>query len=265
MPPGEPPLELVVLGSGTALPDPARGPTGLAVRAADGPWWWIDGGSGTLHRSAAAGIDPLALAGGLLSHRHLDHSADLAPLLFARRVARVAATYHLVGGAGLEAHVDALRTAHGHGLDTPLQLTELSLDGPTTMQLGGLSLSTAPANHRAGALHLRLDAGGRSVVFSGDTGPSRALVELARGADLLVCACALASGDPYPFHLDAPAVAEIAATAQPGEVWLTHLYPGVDAAQAVACVAATGVPVRRAADGDRWPALSVRVPPAATR
>ena len=108
------------------------------------------------------------------------------------------------------------------------------------------------ANHGAGALHLRFEADGHSVVFSGDTGPSEHLVDLARGADLLVCECAGSDEQVVPGHLWPSEVARIVHEAAPKEVWLTHLYPHVDPTVAVEVVAATGVPTRHAADGDQW-------------
>jgi ribonuclease BN (tRNA processing enzyme) len=129
-------------------------------------------------------------------------------------------------------------------------LTELPLDRESEVDLGDLRVRCAPAAHSAGALHLRFEADGRSVVFSGDTGPSAALVALAAGADLLVCECAGSDEDPVPEHLTPTAVREIAARARPRELWLTHFYPQVDAALALATVRGAGVPVRRAEDLD---------------
>jgi ribonuclease BN (tRNA processing enzyme) len=90
------------------------------------------------------------------------------------------------------------------------------------------------------------------VVFSGDTGPSEALASLAAGADLLVCECASSREAPVPGHLTPEDVAAVADAARPSEVWLTHLYPGVDPAAALRTVAGAGVPVRRACDLDRF-------------
>ena len=245
-----------VLGSGTTLPDTERGPAGFLLRAGD-TRILVDGGSGTLQRLARAGVDLGELDAGVYSHRHLDHCADLGPLLFTLKVTNRARDYPLYGGAGLADHVEALRDLHGRNLrssrwDCPV--TELPLDGPGLASLpGGVVLETRPANHSAGALHLRFTGpGGASVVFSGDTGPSAGLTALARGADLLVCECALATENPDVRHLWPEAVAELARVARPRRVALKHLYPAVDEAGALAVVAASGVPVVRAWDGQSF-------------
>jgi len=246
-----------VLGSGTFLPDPARGPAGFLVQFGERTWL-VDGGSGTLRRCAQAGVDPRRLDGGFYSHRHPDHCADLVPLLFAMGVGLHPRTsdYPIWAGEGFAEYITALRHLYGDWIafgERGAVVHELSLARQDQVDLEGLRLVTRPAAHSAGALHLRFEAEGAAIVFSGDTGPSDQLVQLASGADLLVCECAFPDEAPEEGHLTPSAVATIVDAAKPREVWLTHLYPMVDPALAVATVAKTGVPVRRAADLDRWP------------
>jgi ribonuclease BN (tRNA processing enzyme) len=246
-------MRFTVLGSGTALPDGERGSAGFAVQHADKSWW-VDGGSGTLQRSARFGIDPLTLSGGVYSHHHPDHCADLLPLLFAFRVARRMAPYPIWAGQGFDAFLSAALAPWGKWVRPPGEVCvhELPLDGKAQRNLGGVLLETVPANHTASALHLSFEAGGRRVVFSGDTGWSDALVSLSEGADLLVCECAATQAHPSAAHLRPDEVAAVVDAARPTEVWLTHFYPGSDPAEAVRLVAKTGASVRRAHDGDTW-------------
>lgn len=242
-----------MLGSGTTLPDGLRGPAGFLVEHG-ATRLLIDGGSGTLDRLHRAGLTPDQLDGGVYSHRHLDHCGDLGPLLFTLKVQRRQRDYPLWGGEGLTAHLAGLRAVYGRGVQGRgwgVPVTELSLTGPDRADLpGGLVLETRPAAHDAGALHLRISVpGGPSVVFSGDTGPSPGLAELARGVDLLVCECALAEPLPEVDHLWPEAVAEVVRAALPRLVALTHFYPDVDEAHALAVVGGSGVPVVRAHDG----------------
>ncbi|MEN0061794.1 MAG: ribonuclease Z [Myxococcota bacterium] len=249
-------MRLTVLGSGTSVPDPQRGPCGLLVEVGARAFL-IDGGSGTLQRCAKAGVDPRTLAGGLYSHYHPDHCADLVPLLFSMRVGPPARAtdYPIYAGKGFAAFFDKLTGAWGKWIEPgegSVRIHELSLDGPDEVDLDGMILRTRPANHSASALHLRLEADGRAVVFSGDTGPSEHLAELARDADLLVCECAASDEAPIEGHLNPSAVATIVDAAKPLEVWLTHFYPGTNPTDAVATVKRTGVAVRRASDLDTW-------------
>ncbi len=248
-------MRFTVLGSGTNVPDAERGPAGFLV-SVQGQSWLVDGGSGTLQRCAATGVDPRSLVGGFYSHRHPDHTGDLVPLLFAMHASRRLADYPIYAGQGFQAFLDGLVGVYGRWIElhppATTIVTELALDAPATVDLGALVVHTRPAVHSSGALHLRFEAEGRSVVFSGDTGPSEALIELAAGADLLVTECAGSDAVPADQHLFPSAIADLVRRARPREVWLTHLYEYVDVALAVATIEDAGTVVRRAADGDVW-------------
>jgi len=247
-------MKFTVLGSGTALPSADRGPAGFLLQH-ERTALLIDGGSGALRQIARLGIDVRDLDGGVFSHRHVDHCGDFVPLLFALRVGGSnprLRDYPVWAGEGFKGFHAGLESVYGRWIqsdDWAVDINELPLDGPGRAALpGGITLDTLPAKHSAGALHLRFSAGGKVVVFSGDTGPSNNLTRLAAGADLLVCECAHDVADPWECHLHPEGVAEIVAAARPKRVALTHLYPNTDPARAVAVVSAAGAPAEHAAD-----------------
>lgn len=248
--------EFFVLGSGTAIPSPDRGPAGFLLRTGDHTYL-VDGGSGTLQRCAKLGIDPRRLSGGFYSHRHPDHTGDLVPLLFAMKVGPDPrdTNYPIYAGTGFQDFFDRLLNAYGHwivGRDWSVTIHEIRTDKTSILPMNGFELHTAPANHSAGALHLRFDINDRTIVFSGDTGPSQNLEILARGCDLLVCECAGSNLNKIPGHLYPEAIVELARNAHPKEIWLTHFYPGVDATAEMDQIRSMGIKIRRAQDGDRW-------------
>lgn len=249
-------MRFVLLGTGTLVPDAERGSAGFLVEDGD-TRILVDGGSGTLGRLARHGVDARDLDGGVYSHRHLDHCGDLAPLLFALRVGidkPRRRDYPIFAGTGMVEFLASLRGVYGQWITSEHFATpvcELPLDGPGTVELpGGVLLETLPAQHSAGALHLRFTGtDGFTVVFSGDTGPSENLATLAAGVDVLVTECAVPTPDQWNAHLCPGDVAAIVAAARPKRVVLTHLYPGMDPGVALATVAATGVAVERGEDG----------------
>jgi ribonuclease BN (tRNA processing enzyme) len=83
---------------------------------------------------------------------------------------------------------------------------------------------------------MRVEHDGRSLVFSGDTGPTEALVELAREADLLLCEASFVEGDPNPpgLHMTGKQAAEHAQRAGVGQLLLTHIPPWRDRERALA-------------------------------
>lgn len=256
-------LRVTLLGGGTALPDARRGAAGLAVQLGARSWW-VDGGPGTLQRSVRFGVDPLTLDGGFFSHHHPDHCAELVGLLFAMRVAGRSRPYHVHAGPGIDRVLTGLDHAFGRWIrvgDALPIVTPLSDDGPGQIDLEDLSVHTRPARHGAGAVHLRFEAAGRSVVWSGDTGPSAALAELAAGCDLLICECGHTASQVERTHLAPEDVIEVGRAARPRQLWLTHLYDHpalpdrVDGAAILRRVR-RGLPdvaVSRPQDGARWP------------
>lgn len=246
-------MRLTLLGTGTALPDAERGATGLLLQRA-GASVLIDGGPGTLRALGAVGLPLDKLSGGVYSHRHIDHCGELPALLFAMRVTSRSVDYPIWAGEGFQALLDGLGAAWPErwlrGRAWAPRVHELSLAGPGEAELpGGLRLRTLPANHGAGALHLRVECPEAVVVFSGDTGPSDALRELSEGVDLLICECAYSGPREDPQHLWPEAVRALVSEARPRRVLLTHHYPEVDPARALAVVSEAGVPVQRAVDG----------------
>lgn len=238
-----------ILGSGTLVPHDQRGPAGFLL-SHEGHNILIDGGSGTIQRLARLGVDARLLSGIVYTHRHIDHTGDLVPILFAMCVGidiRRTDDLPIWAGEGFAPFLAGLQAHYGSWV-TPsrfaIRLQSLPLDAPGEALLpGGIQLGTRPAFHEEGPLHLSFSVpGGPRVVLSGDTGPSDALVELARGADLLVCECANEDGSTYPHHLSPTQVAAIVDAARPARVVLTHFYPHSDRATALEKVSRTGVP-----------------------
>jgi ribonuclease BN (tRNA processing enzyme) len=123
----------------------------------------------------------------------------------------------------------------------------------TTAEVGGISLSWGAAVHPVPAVVTRVEGGGASLAYSGDTGPGGDLVEIASGVDVLLCEATdqgvRMAGD-YPYHLFAVEAGEAAAAAGVGRLLVTHVGPTLDEAASVTeAAAAFGGPVEWAAPG----------------
>ena len=87
-------------------------------------------------------------------------------------------------------------------------------------------IRTAPAEHTPRSLAYRLEnANGKSVVISGDTGYSDAIIRLAQGADLLILEAALPDNQPLKGHLTPSLAGRMAHLAGVKRLVLTHFYP----------------------------------------
>jgi ribonuclease BN (tRNA processing enzyme) len=248
-------MELIVLGSGTGVPSLKRGSPAYAVRAA-GRLILLDLGSGACrallrHDLNFSQVDLIAL-----SHLHPDHVGDLVPFLFASHYAlgyTREIPFWLLAARGFVDFHERLKGAFGQWVEAPpglLQVRELNPEGPDTFTWEGLTVKSAPVNHIHGSLAYRLEAQGRALVYSGDTDLSDSLVELARGADLLVLECS----NPFkvPGHLTPQEAGALAARAGVARLVLSHFYPPCDEVD-VATLAALefGGEIIRAEDGLR--------------
>ena len=229
------PLEphIVVLGSGTGQPSVDRAGPGLILRCR-GEITLIDPGPGALRQLARAGVHHGAVDQVLVTHFHPDHTADLIPFLFATRyppVLDARTPFRIAGPEGLFSLMRALKQAYGRWIDIPgdrMTLLEWPLEQGGPRPLGSLSVRTRPVPHTEQSLAYRIETpGGRTVVYSGDTGPGDGLIDLAKRCDLLILECSFPEGMQAEHHLSPEQAGEMAAAAGPGKLLLVHFYPEV--------------------------------------
>lgn len=220
---------VVVLGSGAFTParKPAqvRNPAGYAAVLPKG-LLLFDLGFGDLWQLARCGLRPAAATDLFLTHRHPDHSGDLAALLFHLRYDEPprSGRLRLWGPRGTAAFVAGLRRVLRPWLDPRgyrLEVRELAAgdraSGP------GWRVDTLAAVHPTAALCYRLEAAGRRLVISGDTGPGAGLERFAAGCDLLVLEATLPAGQRDPGHCAADQALDLARACRPRRVLFTHL------------------------------------------
>lgn len=246
-------MQLIVLGSGTAIPSAERGASGYLVESGE-TLLLLDCGSGTVQRLARARYRVEELEAVFISHAHLDHIGDLPSLLFAMRMSGYTRpTLELHGGPGLSRYVDGFRNLFGDAIvpsvDTELRVEERR-EG--TFQVGELLCRVLPVQHHETSVGIRIeDPSGARLAYLGDTAPCDAAIELCRKVDLAVIECSYPDGRETRSHLTPASVAEIVNAAQPGHVLLTHLYPEAGRVDLVAALREHGVtvPVDLAIDG----------------
>jgi ribonuclease Z len=198
-------LHVILCGSGSPLPDPTRaGPCTLVI--AGQRMFVVDAGEGGARNLTVMGIPTGRIERLLLTHFHSDHIDGMGPLLLLRWSGKPNSTPLPVSGpTGVERVVDGFnlayaqdngyRTAHhGPALMPPggagAVAAPFAIDGAPVVVLndGGLKVTAFQVDHDPvdPAVGYRFDYKGRSVVISGDTGPSPSLNTAARGTDLLV-------------------------------------------------------------------------------
>ncbi|HEY6012374.1 MAG TPA: MBL fold metallo-hydrolase [Candidatus Limnocylindrales bacterium] len=219
-------MRLTILGGAGAWPPAGGACSGYLVEEA-GFRLLIDPGYAVLPRLLELlGAD--AVDAVLVSHGHPDHVADLNPLLRARALRDVPApplpTFALPGALRAVLALDRPGM-----LDDALDLHEF--DAGEAFRIGPVALDSRLLPHYLPNAGLRLTAGGRSITYTGDAGPSDALVELAQGTDLLLAEATYAErvpDDSAAYLNSALEVGRQAARAEVDRLVLTHLQPGTD-------------------------------------
>ena len=190
---------LVLLGTGGGpMPKVTRSAPAFAV-VAGGATYIVDCGNGVARQMARAGLAFGSLRAVFVTHHHSDHNADYGNLFL------------LSWAGGLDTAVDAYgppplvqMTSQFLALNAYDIGTRIADEGRPPLaplirahEISGACEVYRDANVRVRctlvehppvvpAFAYRFDTADRSIVFSGDTAPCASLIELARGADVLV-------------------------------------------------------------------------------
>ena len=162
---------LVLLGT---VAGPVLHPTRMMTAQAlvvDGAVYMFDCGYGAITRFAATNLRFADMRALFITHHHSDHNADYANLI------------HLAWIQGMTRKVDVIAPP-------PMQRIHVReiTEGGLVFQDDLIKVRAVLVKHPPFqyAFGFRIDTADRSIVLSGDTSPCEALVELAKGADLLL-------------------------------------------------------------------------------
>lgn len=246
-------VELHHLGTGHAFPDPLRGPTATLLRSHDRTVL-VDAGSGTLQKLHAAGAHLLSLDALVLTHAHLDHIADVAPMLFALAVPvyRRSAPLTVYASSATLAYLDGLRTVFGKWVTPPDDAVQfVRVDVGQRLDIAGFDVRTYAVSHHESSVGFRFEAPcGASIAIPGDTGPAPGLAEAIAGVDYAILECSLPDAVAFAEHLNPSGFVELVANARPREVAVVHRYPLASGDDVTEALSRAPVPVRFVNDGD---------------
>ncbi len=244
-------IDITLLGTGSPLADPNRAGPATLVHAA-GEHYLVDCGRGVLMRLAAAGVPVGQLTAVCITHLHSDHITDLNDVITAMWITTFEPTpLRIIGPPGTKEVVGHIlaslgpdigyRLAHHADLEQPplLEITETDGVGQPDVSVGGVSVTTAPTDHRPAdpSIGFRFDHAGAGVVVAGDTVPCEGLDELCRGAEALVHTVIRKDiianvavprlQDTLDYHSSPEEAAQTAERARMGTLVLTHYVPAI--------------------------------------
>ena len=200
------PTQIVMLGTGTPRPDPNRSGPATAIIVDDTPYL-IDFGPGVIRRATAAyeqGITALGYGGtnirtAFLTHLHSDHTMGYPDLIFTPWVMGRVAPLAVYGPKGIKAMTDHVLQAWQ--IDIAARTSGLNQHNTTGCRALAheiapgviyrderVTVTAFPARHEeiTDSFSYRFDTPDRTIVISGDTAPTQALIDHSRGCDVLI-------------------------------------------------------------------------------
>lgn len=231
-------------------PDPQRQGPSLAI-VANGRAYIVDAGVGIVRQAAAASergisaLRPSKLDIAFLTHLHSDHTLGLPDLILTPWVMHRTVPLQLYGPAGTQAMADNIEKAYAediqvriegleHQTTTGHQVVAHEIKPGAVYQDANVKVTAFAVEHGSWkeALGYRFDAGGKSIVISGDTRPADSVVKACDRCDVLVHEVysgtpANAEDEAYfsSFHTSAKQLGEIAAQAKPKTLVIWHYVP----------------------------------------
>lgn len=209
--------EVTVLGAGTPTPTPTRFGSSYALRVG-GELLMFDCGPAATHKLVKAGMFPTEVDYLFFTHHHFDHDIDYPCFLLCRWDQSIGQenqlqvfgpdlteriTEGILGEDGVFSHDWKARVGHplsqqvfvNRGGTLPRKPPSvLAKDvGPGLVHgAADWRVTAAPAEHvqpYLDSLSYRVDSSEGSLIFTGDTRPCQSVLDLAKGADAMLCMC----------------------------------------------------------------------------
>jgi ribonuclease BN (tRNA processing enzyme) len=240
---------IVLLGTGTPYPNPHA--QGAATALVVGNHVFLfDAGVGVMRQLNAASLPINGVTALFITHLHTDHTLGYADLILTSWVMRRGAPFPVYGPTGLRRMTDHLIAAYEE--DITIRTEGLERELPDAWQVivreigpgiiydsVGIRVTAIGVPHGSWreAYGYRVDTPNRSVVISGDTRYSEAIVAASAGVDVLVHEVYSAKyvapedrpgGELWPqymkeFHTSDVELGQLAAMAKPKLLLLTHI------------------------------------------
>jgi ribonuclease BN (tRNA processing enzyme) len=259
-----PKTQIVLLGTGTPLPDPERSGPSTAI-VVNGSPYVVDFGTGLVRRASAArkkGVDvlePVNLKIGFLTHLHSDHTLGFPDIILTPWIMGRKEPLEVYGPPGTRLMAEHILKAYEFDIKTRTEGLEHSNNTGYKVNVHEIQPGVVYKDHnvtvKAFAVHhgqiahaygYRFETPDRTIVISGDASPDAAVVQNCNGCDVLIhevytqASFALVSEEwkkyRLAFHTSSKELAELATKAKPGLLILYHrANPGCDQARTEEC------------------------------
>jgi ribonuclease BN (tRNA processing enzyme) len=196
---------VVLLGTGTPVPDPDRSGPATAVVVGDSAYL-VDFGPGVVRRAEAALLDrgvtalePANLKVAFVTHLHSDHTDGYSDLIFTGWTSGRRTPLEVYGPAGLNSMTEHILQAYRVDIETRTnpegnqrvigegwKVNAHEIKPGVIYKDANVTVTAFPTKHAMQSYGYRFDTSDRSIVISGDTNPTEETIKVCNGCDVLV-------------------------------------------------------------------------------
>ena len=220
-------VEVTFLGCGDAFGSGGRFQTCFMIRAGQ-TRFLVDCGASSLIAMRRLGVQPNDIDMILVSHLHGDHFGGIPFfILDAQLISKRSRPLRIAGPPGLAKRIREAMEALFPGSSQVRHAFAIDFEALApgeSRSLGAVRVTPYEVSHPSGAppFALRIECGGRTVAYTGDTEWCEALIPAAREADLLI-AEAYFYDKRVKFHLDLETLRAHLDELRPKRLILTHM------------------------------------------
>jgi ribonuclease BN (tRNA processing enzyme) len=196
---------VVTLGTGNPAIDPDRSGPATAI-VVNGAAYLVDFGAGVVRRAQAAvltreiaALAPTNLRVVFATHLHSDHTVGYTDLILTPWVMGRPTALEVHGPKGIKAMTAKLLEAYSVDIDARTSPDAMKLAFPDSYKVNAheigpgvvykdanVTVTAFATRHAVESYGYRFDTPDRSIVISGDTGPSQTTIDACRGCDVLI-------------------------------------------------------------------------------
>jgi ribonuclease BN (tRNA processing enzyme) len=212
-------MKLTIIGFWGGYPKKNAASSGYLIEH-EGYRMLVDCGSGVLAKLQNV-LQPEELDAVIISHYHPDHIADLGVLQYARYI------------QGFLGKAIPPLPVYGHAFDkqeflklTYKEITKgIAYDPNKVLTVGPFQVSFLKTNHPVPCYAMRIEAGGKVVIYTADSSFKEEFIEFCQGADILLCDCNFYShqNGKSAGHMNSIEAGQFAKRAAVKQLLLTHL------------------------------------------
>src|ERR1041385_3510480 len=197
--------KVVLLGTGTPVPDPERSGPATAI-VVDDSAYLIDFGPGVVRRAKAAvfdrsitALEPANLKVAFVTHLHSDHTAGYSDLILTGWTAGRRTPLEVYGPTGIQAMSQHILEAYRIDIETRTNPGGDQRANPEGWKVHAheikpgviyndakVTVTAFPTQHAMESDGFRFDTPDRSIVIAGDTSPTEETIKACNGCDVLV-------------------------------------------------------------------------------